>query len=127
MHPTLTTRQEQDPTTPLTPVSPWPPALVETNVDLPSAKETYGFLAVILTYLGFGTYCIWAFVPDHILHRFGWTWYPNRLVTCKEGRLLIEQGVGIACSVLFDRSCPPHLSRLRRSNHLHGAFSFHPC
>jgi hypothetical protein len=93
--------QHGDPVSPLDPVSPWPPRDVpdtdlsddrnassnsrskhpsQTTTGLPSAKEVYGSLAVLLTYLAFGTYLVWASAPAGSLDRVGWTWYPSRYV-----------------------------------------------
>lgn len=46
--------------------------------ELPTAKEIYGLIAVLGTYLAFGVYLVWAFTPDEWLHAVGWTWYPSR-------------------------------------------------
>ena len=45
---------------------------------MPTAKEVYGFVAVILTVLGYWTYLAWGFFPPHWLDAVGWTWYPTR-------------------------------------------------
>lgn len=66
------------PVSPLDPISPWPPEAP--NSDLPSAKEVYGSLAVLLTYIAFAAYLVWAFCPSAWLDSLGWTWYPDRWV-----------------------------------------------
>lgn len=68
------------PMSPLDPISPWPPTEPEPPyaADLPSAKEVYGLLGVLLTYLAFAAYLVWAFAPAHWLDAVGWTWYPAR-------------------------------------------------
>ncbi|KLT42954.1 PIG-P-domain-containing protein [Cutaneotrichosporon oleaginosum] len=64
---------------PLAPISPWPPEEPAAPYpDLPLAKEVYGLLAVLLTYLAFAAYLIWAFAPSRWLDAVGWTWYPSR-------------------------------------------------
>ncbi|ORX33495.1 PIG-P-domain-containing protein [Kockovaella imperatae] len=45
---------------------------------VPSAREVYGFVAVILTFLGYWLYIAWAFSPPNWLDSIGWTWYPDR-------------------------------------------------
>ncbi|BEJ14322.1 hypothetical protein CspHIS471_0400890 [Cutaneotrichosporon sp. HIS471] len=74
-----TTRDVGMPMSPLAPISPWPPEEPSAPYpDLPVAKEVYGLLAVLLTYLAFGAYLVWAFAPSHWLDAVGWTWYPSR-------------------------------------------------
>lgn len=66
---------------PLAPISPWPPEEPLPRgpaSDLPSAKEVYGSLAVLLTYLAYAVYLVWAFAPASWLDSVGWTWYPDR-------------------------------------------------
>ncbi|WOO78739.1 Phosphatidylinositol N-acetylglucosaminyltransferase subunit P [Vanrija pseudolonga] len=75
---------------PLDPISPWPPTSTISDDDaspssantprddLPSAKEVYGSLAILLTYLLFAVYLLWAFAPPAWLDAVGWTWYPAR-------------------------------------------------
>jgi phosphatidylinositol glycan class P protein len=48
---------------------------------LPTAKEVYGSLVVLLTSLGFILVLVWAFLPSRYLDYMGWTWYPDRWVT----------------------------------------------
>lgn len=72
------------PTSALEPISPWPPAEPDEPGDavekdqLPSAKEVYGSLAVLLTYFAFALYLVWGFAPRGWLDKIGWTWYPDR-------------------------------------------------
>ncbi|KAI8086416.1 PIG-P-domain-containing protein [Halteromyces radiatus] len=40
--------------------------------------EYYGFVMYLASFVVFGLYAIWAYVPDHILHDMGITYYPNR-------------------------------------------------
>ena len=94
------TTRDLNATSPLSPISPWPPFLpdvadvaethsvgdahsirpIETPAasDLPSSKEIYGSLGVLLTALGYGVYLLWAFLPPQYLDAVGWTWYPAR-------------------------------------------------
>ena len=89
---------DMNPTSPFSPISPWPPLLPEVPDSshtatsqhlpavyvplpvLPSAKEVYGSLGVLLTALGYGVYLLWAFLPPHYLDAVGWSWYPARCV-----------------------------------------------
>ena len=45
---------------------------------MPTAKEIYGSIAVLLTVIGFALYIIWATARDGWLEVVGWTWYPAR-------------------------------------------------
>ncbi|TXT11244.1 hypothetical protein VHUM_01995 [Vanrija humicola] len=45
---------------------------------MPSPKEVYGSLAVLLTYLAGFVYLLWAVAPAAWLDKAGWTWYPAR-------------------------------------------------
>ena len=75
-----------DPLSPLSPISPWPPDPPHSEVhtssisdpahDLPSAKEIYGSIGVLLTYLAFIAFLAWSFFPERWLESVGWTWYP---------------------------------------------------
>jgi hypothetical protein len=89
----LSPRAAENPVSPLDPVSPWPPRPTapgppapgpktgtNSTEELPSAKEIYGLIAVLGTYLLFGVYLIWGICPPVWLDRVGWTWYPSRLV-----------------------------------------------
>jgi hypothetical protein len=40
--------------------------------------EYYGFVMYLISFVAFGIYLIWAYVPDEILHSLGITYYPNR-------------------------------------------------
>ncbi|OAD01619.1 hypothetical protein MUCCIDRAFT_24305, partial [Mucor lusitanicus CBS 277.49] len=42
------------------------------------AYEYYGFVMYLASFVAFGIYLIWAYVPDEILHSLGITYYPNR-------------------------------------------------
>lgn len=84
--------QETTLLSPHSPISPWPPEVTSgksADIDkssdskspapaLPSAKEVYGSLAVLLTYISGGVYLVWAFAPVGWLDQWGWTWYPDR-------------------------------------------------
>lgn len=80
------TETEMEPTSPLEPISPWPPLPADHasrqspagSDELPSAKEIYGLIAVLGTYLAFGVYLTWAILPPSWLDAVGWTWYPSR-------------------------------------------------
>ncbi|KAI8890759.1 PIG-P-domain-containing protein, partial [Backusella circina FSU 941] len=39
--------------------------------------EYYGFVMYLISFVAFGIYLIWAYVPDEILHSLGITYYPN--------------------------------------------------
>ena len=89
-------QKEQEPAvlSPLSPISPWPPEpqlelpavratagqtiQPEASSTLPTAKEVYGSLAVLLTYISGIVYLVWAFAPIGWLDQWGWTWYPDR-------------------------------------------------
>lgn len=89
--PTLSPTRLQSSLSPLDPISPWPP---EEPIDpsspsssstggfgqhdLPGPKEVYGLIGVLLSYLGFGMYLVWALAPEGWLDKIGWTWYPAR-------------------------------------------------
>lgn len=86
-------------TSPLSPISPWPPlpppltsqppsTLTSTTSihtfssdPLPTAKEAYGSLTVLLTYLTFLTYLLWSLLPTRWLETFGWSWFPDQYVS----------------------------------------------
>ncbi|KAJ1975676.1 hypothetical protein H4R35_003040 [Dimargaris xerosporica] len=40
--------------------------------------EIYGFVIYIVSYLLFGLYLGWAYIPDSVLHSIGVTYYPSR-------------------------------------------------
>ncbi|KAI9253187.1 PIG-P-domain-containing protein [Sporodiniella umbellata] len=42
------------------------------------AYEYYGFVMYLASFVAFGIYLIWAFVPDSILRSLGITYYPHR-------------------------------------------------
>ncbi|KAG0952669.1 hypothetical protein G6F57_003893 [Rhizopus arrhizus] len=42
------------------------------------AYEYYGFVMYLTSFVAFGLYLIWAYVPDPILHSLGITYYPDR-------------------------------------------------
>ncbi|CAD6567358.1 MAG: hypothetical protein TREMPRED_003559 [Tremellales sp. Tagirdzhanova-0007] len=75
-----------DPLSPLSPISPWPPDPLRSETftssasdqshDLPSAKEIYGSISVLLTYLAFIAFLAWSFFPAELLELVGWSWYP---------------------------------------------------
>ncbi|WVR04323.1 hypothetical protein IAU60_001323 [Kwoniella sp. DSM 27419] len=73
-------RVDQDtPSSPLTPISPWPPSFPGddgASFDaLPNATDLYASIAILGTYVLFGTYLLWAFSPEG-----GWwvAWLPHR-------------------------------------------------
>lgn len=54
----------------------WPPPETRSR-----ASEFYGFVAWTSTYLAFGIYLLWAFLPDECIIWLGVTWYPSRCAT----------------------------------------------
>ncbi|WIA10196.1 hypothetical protein OEZ85_010399 [Tetradesmus obliquus] len=58
-----------------------------------SSVEVYGFVGWIASAVTFVLYCLWAFVPEALLHKAGITYYPN-----KEWALIIPSYL-IACVV----------------------------
>ncbi|ORX54099.1 PIG-P-domain-containing protein [Hesseltinella vesiculosa] len=40
--------------------------------------EYYGFVMYLASFVVVGLYIVWAYVPDHILHGLGITYYPSR-------------------------------------------------
>ncbi|ORY90359.1 PIG-P-domain-containing protein [Syncephalastrum racemosum] len=40
--------------------------------------EYYGFVMYLASFVAFGIYLVWAYVPDEILHSLGITYYPKR-------------------------------------------------
>eukprot|EP00112_Aurelia_sp_Birch-Aquarium-sp1_P020602 Seg5345.2 transcript_id=Seg5345.2/GoldUCD/mRNA.D3Y31 product="Phosphatidylinositol N-acetylglucosaminyltransferase subunit P" protein_id=Seg5345.2/GoldUCD/D3Y31 len=42
-------------------------------------RAIYGFVLYLLTYVAFGFYLLWAFLPDAWLHEIGITYLPQRL------------------------------------------------
>ncbi|CAO3583126.1 unnamed protein product [Absidia cylindrospora] len=57
------------------PVERAPPVAITNKTPI---YEYYGFVMYLASYVVFGLYAIWAYVPDHILHGMGITYYPNR-------------------------------------------------
>lgn len=43
--------------------------------------EVYGFVGWVASFFGFGLYLMWAYLPDHILHELGVSYYPDKYVT----------------------------------------------
>lgn len=86
----------QSSSSPLEPILPWPPVPVASPLpqpaareygsaqrsfgrdQLPLAKEVYGAIAVLLTYLGFALYLVWALVPARWLEHESWAWLPSQ-------------------------------------------------
>lgn len=73
------------PTSPTSPTSPTDPHRSSSlsspegePIYLPGPKEVYGLIGVLLSYLGFALYLVWAFFPSSWLDAAGWTWYPAR-------------------------------------------------
>ncbi|KAI7899846.1 PIG-P-domain-containing protein [Cokeromyces recurvatus] len=52
-----------------------PPVAITNKIP---AYEYYGFVMYLSSFVAFGIYLIWAYVPDEILHRLGITYYPSR-------------------------------------------------
>ncbi|KAI9029399.1 PIG-P-domain-containing protein [Hyaloraphidium curvatum] len=46
--------------------------------DEESIVQYYGFAVYLATYLCFGLYIAWAYLPEHVLESMGITYYPNR-------------------------------------------------
>jgi hypothetical protein len=84
---------------PFSPISPWPPPLpadaqfmtsstvsngtqqslaIMQEDPLPSPKEIYGSIAIVLTSIAYVLYFIWGVSPPEILDGMGWTWYPDQ-------------------------------------------------
>eukprot|EP00919_Chromeraceae_sp_WS-2016_P012863 GHVR01030122.1.p1 GENE.GHVR01030122.1~~GHVR01030122.1.p1 ORF type:complete len:121 (-),score=9.28 GHVR01030122.1:260-622(-) len=42
------------------------------------STEVYGFVFWILSFILYGLYLIWAFVPDDVLHGIGISYYPSK-------------------------------------------------
>eukprot|EP01116_Phalansterium_solitarium_P001621 TRINITY_DN1142_c0_g3_i1.p1 TRINITY_DN1142_c0_g3~~TRINITY_DN1142_c0_g3_i1.p1 ORF type:complete len:149 (-),score=37.40 TRINITY_DN1142_c0_g3_i1:60-506(-) len=40
--------------------------------------EVYGFVAWMLTFVGYGAYLLWAYLPTGLLHMMGVTYYPSK-------------------------------------------------
>jgi len=64
-----------EPTSPTAPLAAFPPLPEEHQSRAP---EFYGFVAWTSTYLLFGLFVLWAFLPDALIIWLGVTWYPNR-------------------------------------------------
>ena len=41
-------------------------------------KEAYAFAGWIFTIVGYAVFLLWAYLPDDILHSYGYTYYPSR-------------------------------------------------
>lgn len=48
------------------------------TTDKTPIYEYYGFVMYLASFVAFGIYLIWAYVPDEILHNLGITYYPKR-------------------------------------------------
>lgn len=46
----------------------------------PTQKSVYAFVGWITTIVFYIIFLIWAYTPDNILHSFGITYYPSRLI-----------------------------------------------
>eukprot|EP01066_Platyproteum_vivax_P001870 Platyproteum_vivax@DN12337_c0_g1_i1.p1 len=42
------------------------------------SAEVYGFVSWIVSFLAFGLWFVWAFVPENMLHMYGMTYYPSK-------------------------------------------------
>ena len=51
---------------------------LDTPTDLPTSKEIYGSLTVLLTYLVFALFLVWSLSPTAWLEAIGWSWYPSQ-------------------------------------------------
>ncbi|KAJ3063473.1 hypothetical protein HK102_008463, partial [Quaeritorhiza haematococci] len=51
---------------------------IETMSRVASGREYYGFVVYLSSGVLFAIYLVWAFVPNDILHEFGFTYYPNK-------------------------------------------------
>jgi len=60
-------------------------------------RALYGFVLYLFSFVFFGSYCVWAFVPDSILHRIGLTDLPQKYWALTLPALL----VGAAVAFLF--------------------------
>ncbi|CAO3624548.1 unnamed protein product [Cunninghamella echinulata] len=58
-----------------TPVERAPPVAITNKTPI---YEYYGFVMYLASFVVFGLYIIWAYVPDQVLHELGITYYPNR-------------------------------------------------
>ncbi|CAO3644630.1 unnamed protein product [Cunninghamella blakesleeana] len=58
-----------------TPVERAPPVATTNKTPI---YEYYGFVMYLTSFVVFGIYIIWAYVPDQVLHELGITYYPNR-------------------------------------------------
>lgn len=43
--------------------------------------EVYGFVGWVTSFFAFGLYLMWAYLPDHILHELGVSYYPDKYVS----------------------------------------------
>ncbi|KAI9027610.1 PIG-P-domain-containing protein [Phycomyces nitens] len=58
-----------------TPVERAPPISITNKTPI---YEYYGFVMYLASFVVFGLYLIWAYVPDRIFHKLGITYYPNQ-------------------------------------------------
>ena len=79
---------DDEPTSPVHPVAPYPP-LLASRADPDRARPTkraaggrapefYGFVAWLLTLLAYVCYLLWALLPDEVIRAAGIEWYPAR-------------------------------------------------
>lgn len=78
-----------EPTSPANPIAPFPP-LTHKTLSSPTklkpatrasggrAPEFYGFVAWLVTLLGYALFLLWALLPDKVIQALGIHWYPAR-------------------------------------------------
>lgn len=78
-----------EPTSPANPIAPFPP-LTHKTLSSPTklkpatrasggrAPEFYGFVAWLVTLLGYALFLLWALLPDRLIQALGIHWYPAR-------------------------------------------------
>lgn len=51
---------------------------LELDPDLTKVVEVYGFVGWITSFLAWICYLLWAYLPEHVLHDVGVSYYPNK-------------------------------------------------